>query len=68
MLVLTFAVVGVSWFSDVVNDVRYHQSLSVSGGLGAHSDAVEDLARWLVADERRGGCPLLQWIGEFPPP
>ncbi len=59
VLVLTFAVVGVSWFSDVVNDVRYHQSLSVSGGLGAHSDAVEDLARWLVADERGGGVPAV---------
>jgi hypothetical protein len=35
-------------------DVRYHQALTISGGLGAHSDAVENLARWLVADERRG--------------
>lgn len=54
VLILTLIVVSASWFIDAVNDVRYHQALSVSGGLGAHSDAVEDLSRWLVADERRG--------------
>jgi hypothetical protein len=54
VLILTLMVVGASWFSDFAVDVRYHQALSISGGLGAHSDAVERLARWLVADERRG--------------
>ncbi len=54
MLILTLIVVGASWFIDAANAVRYHHALSISGGLGTHSDAVEDLARWLVADERRG--------------
>jgi hypothetical protein len=54
MLILTLVVVGASWFIDVANTVRYHHALSISGGLGTHSDAVEDLARWLAADERRG--------------
>jgi len=53
LLVLPLMVVGASWFIDAANVIRYHRALSVSGGLGAHSDAVEDLARWLVADERR---------------
>jgi len=54
LFVLALIVVGASWFIDAANVIRYHQALSVSGGLGAHSDAVEDLTRWLVADERRG--------------
>lgn len=53
-LILTLMVIGASWLLDIAVDVRYHQALSISGGLGAHSDAVEDLARWLVAGERRG--------------
>jgi 4-amino-4-deoxy-L-arabinose transferase-like glycosyltransferase len=52
-LVLALVVVGVSLFGDVFTDFRYHQALARSGGLGAHSDAVEDLARWLSADGRR---------------
>jgi hypothetical protein len=47
-------IVGAAWVGDVVTDVRYHRALAVSGGLGAHSDAIEDLARWLMAGERRG--------------
>jgi len=54
ILILTLAVVAASWFIDVVNVARYHQALSTSGGLGTHSDAVEDLASWLEADGRRG--------------
>jgi hypothetical protein len=54
ILILTLAVVAASWFIDVVNVARYHQALSISGGLGTHSDAVEDLASWLEADGRRG--------------
>ncbi len=46
--------VGASWAGDLITDVRYHQAMATSGGLGAHSDAIEDLARWLAADERRG--------------
>jgi hypothetical protein len=54
VLILASIAVGASWLLDVAVDVRYHQALTISGGLGAHSDAVENLARWLVADERRG--------------
>lgn len=46
--------VSASWVGDVLTDFRYHRALAISGGLGTHSDAVEDLARWLSADERRG--------------
>jgi hypothetical protein len=52
-LVVALVVVGVSWVGDVLTDVRYHRALTISGGLGTHSDAVEDLARWLADDERR---------------
>ena len=51
-LVLTLIVISASWLADVVTDVRYHRALASSGGLGAHSDAVDDLASWLAADER----------------
>jgi 4-amino-4-deoxy-L-arabinose transferase-like glycosyltransferase len=54
ILVLMLAVISASWLAEVVTDVRYHRALAISGGLGAHSDAVEDLASWLAADERRG--------------
>jgi hypothetical protein len=47
------ALVGASWAADVVTDVRYQQALAVSGGLGAHSDAVYDLADWLSATARQ---------------
>ncbi|HEX9921723.1 MAG TPA: glycosyltransferase family 39 protein [Anaerolineae bacterium] len=30
--------------------IGYHRALSVSGGLGAHSDAVYDLTEWLTAN------------------
>ncbi len=53
-LILVWTLVGAAWVGDIVTDVRYHRALAVSGGLGAHSDAVEDLARWLAAGERRG--------------
>ena len=52
-LVLMLILIGASWMADVVTDVRYHRALASSGGLGAHSDAVDDLARWLAADGRR---------------
>jgi hypothetical protein len=52
--ILIVGIVGAAWLGDVLTDVRYHQALAVSGGLGAHSDAVEDLARWLAADGRQG--------------
>jgi hypothetical protein len=54
VLVLVLVVVGVSWLFDMVTDLRYHRALATSGGLGAHSDAVDDLARWLAVDERLG--------------
>jgi 4-amino-4-deoxy-L-arabinose transferase-like glycosyltransferase len=51
-LILAVAVIGACWLGDLVTDVRYHQALASSGGLGAHSDAVEDLARWLETGQR----------------
>ena len=53
-LVLVLVAVGTTWIGDAITDVRYHRSLAISGGLGAHSDAVEDLARWLMEDDRLG--------------
>jgi hypothetical protein len=44
---LVLAFVAVSGAADVATDVRYHRALAVSGGLGAHSDAIDDMARWL---------------------
>lgn len=55
VLILAFLVLGVSWLSEIVTDVRYHQSLATSGGLGAHSDTVDDLAHWLVDDGHQAG-------------
>jgi hypothetical protein len=52
LLAATWLVVGAAWAGDVLSDVRYHQALSISGGLGAHSDAVGKLADWLVAANR----------------
>jgi hypothetical protein len=53
-VVLTLAILSASWVADLVTDVRYHRELAVSGGLGAHSDAVEDLSLWLAEDTRVG--------------
>jgi len=53
-LIVVWTLVGAAWVGDIFTDVRYHRALAVSGGLGAHSDAIEDLARWLAAGERRG--------------
>lgn len=58
LLVLLLA----AWVGDIVTDVRYHRALTLSGGLGAHSDAVYDLADWLEATaaqlDRSGAGPL----------
>ncbi len=54
LLILTLIVVSASGLAEIVTDIRYHRALAISGGLGAHSDAVEDLARWLAVNERRG--------------
>jgi hypothetical protein len=51
--ILVVTVAGALWLGDAITDVRYHQALAASGGLGAHSDAVEDLARWLTAGGRQ---------------
>lgn len=62
VLLLAFLVLGVSWLSEIVTDVRYHRILATSGGLGAHSDAVDDLAYWLVDDGHRGGpVVVMDW-------
>jgi 4-amino-4-deoxy-L-arabinose transferase-like glycosyltransferase len=53
-MILVACIVGALWLGNALTDVRYHQALSTSGGLGAHSDAVEDLAGWLTAGGRQG--------------
>lgn len=40
--------------------LRYHQALSQSGGLGAHSDAVYDLSTWLD-HHSRGPVVAMDW-------
>jgi hypothetical protein len=52
--IVLLAIISVSWLADIVTDLRYHRALAISGGLGAHSDAVTDLAQWLAASDRRG--------------
>jgi 4-amino-4-deoxy-L-arabinose transferase-like glycosyltransferase len=47
LTVALVALVIAAWVGDVVVDVRYHRALTVSGGLGTHSDAIYDLAEWL---------------------
>jgi hypothetical protein len=54
LLILTLIVVSASGLAEIVTDIRYHRALALSGGLGAHSDAVEDLARWLAVNGRQG--------------
>lgn len=39
--------------ADLLTTLAYHRDLSLSGGLGAHSDAVYELAAWL--EENAGG-------------
>jgi 4-amino-4-deoxy-L-arabinose transferase-like glycosyltransferase len=62
LTIAALALVAAAWVGDAVTDVRYHQALAVSGGLGAHSDAVYDLADWLAAvraqREEVDGTPL----------
>jgi hypothetical protein len=61
-IILTLAIMGVSWVADIVTDVRYHRALRVSGGLGAHSDAIEDLSGWLTEDVRgRSPVAAMDW-------
>ena len=56
----TLGCLAAGWIGDVVSDVRYHQALAMSGGLGAHSDAIDDLAAWLTTANRdRSGRPIL---------
>ncbi|MGC8880292.1 MAG: ArnT family glycosyltransferase [Anaerolineae bacterium] len=60
-----FALVGVAWVMNAVNDLRYHQALTRSGGLSAHSDAIYDLADWLANSDHeyaaagRGALPVV---------
>jgi hypothetical protein len=54
-----------TWVMHAANDLRYHQALTRSGGLSAHSDAIYDLADWLVTARReyaaagRGTLPVV---------
>lgn len=56
LTIATMALVAAAWGGDVVTDVRYHQALALSGGLGAHSDAVYDLADWLATARSQHGA------------
>ena len=38
---------------NLTNTLRYHQSLTESGGLSSHSDAVYDLSNWLVVHNQQ---------------
>ncbi|MGQ9502314.1 MAG: ArnT family glycosyltransferase [Anaerolineae bacterium] len=51
-VISVLALVGASWAMNAVNDLRYHRALARSGGLSAHSDAIYDLADWLVTFSR----------------
>jgi hypothetical protein len=52
-MILTVTIVGATWFAEMATDVRYHRALAISGGLGTHSDAIQDLSHWLMAEEHR---------------
>lgn len=41
---------GLLVMTNLSSVIGYHRALSVSGGLGAHSDAVYDLTEWLAAN------------------
>jgi hypothetical protein len=43
-----------------LNTIRYHQSLSESGGLSTHSDAIYDLSDWLAANAG-GPVAAMDW-------
>jgi 4-amino-4-deoxy-L-arabinose transferase-like glycosyltransferase len=53
VLILTVAITSATWVAEMVTDVRYHRALAMSGGLGTHSDAIQDLSTWLMDGERR---------------
>jgi 4-amino-4-deoxy-L-arabinose transferase-like glycosyltransferase len=53
VLVLVVTIVGATWLAEITTDVRYHRALAISGGLGTHSDAIQDLSRWLMSEDRR---------------
>ncbi len=50
---ILLALLALAVVSDGATTVRYHRALTVSGGLGDHSDAVYDMADWLT--EHAGG-------------
>jgi 4-amino-4-deoxy-L-arabinose transferase-like glycosyltransferase len=53
VLVLAAMFVGATWLAEITTDVRYHRALAISGGLGTHSDAIQDLSRWLMVEGHR---------------
>jgi len=46
--------------TSLLTTLRYHRSLTESGGLSTHSDAVYDLSLWL-ADNARGPVIAMDW-------
>ncbi len=51
------ALLAVVMLGDGLATARYHRALTVSGGLGDHSDAVYDMAGWLA--ENAGGRAVI---------
>jgi hypothetical protein len=56
LVVTLFLLVG----NHLLNTVRYHQSLSISGGLSTHSDAIYDLSDWLAVNAN-GPVAAMDW-------
>ena len=46
--ILAVTAIGLLLVTNLFNTIRYHQALTTSGGLSAHSDAVYDLSNWLA--------------------
>lgn len=56
-----FAALLVLWSQDLATDLRYHEVLARTGGLGDHSDAIYTLSDWL-ARQPAGQQPIaLDW-------
>lgn len=51
---------GLLLVTNFLSTIRYHQSLAVSGGLGAHSDAIYEMSDWL-ANHANGPVVAMDW-------
>lgn len=55
------AVLAVAILGDGLTTIRYHRALTVSGGLGDHSDAVYDMAGWLAKNTGGRTVIAMDW-------